>query len=113
MGADRTNDMDLANELVWFLEATREDNRISPVHISLFMAIVQQWSKNDFHNPVFVSANELMYLSKISGRATYYKSLKELNEYGYIHYKPSHNSLKGSFIYLMGCENIQHGYERI
>ncbi len=104
MDANQTNNMALRDELFWFLNAIREDNRISPVHISLFIAVVQQWNKNNWQNPVGILTRELMQLSKISGRATYYRALKELHEYGYIKYVPSHNKLTGSFIYLIGYE---------
>ena len=97
----------LSNELSWFLNAIREDSRISPVHISLFMAIMQLWSKNNHRNPISILTRELMSLSKISGRATYYKSLRELHEYGYIRYKPSHDCLTGTFIYVIDCIKMQ------
>jgi len=94
--------MDLISELTWFLNAIADDRRIGPVHISLFVAIVKEWSKNNYKSPLIILPNELMQLSKISGRTTYYKILKELHEYGYIHYNPSHNSFKGSVIYFRG-----------
>lgn len=91
---------DLIIELKTFLDAIREDSRISPVHISLFTAILQQWDENKCRNPIIISPGDLMQLSKISGRATYYKSLKELSKYGYIYYEPSHKRVPGSLIYL-------------
>src|SRR5690242_2080048 len=100
MDVDNIKEIALANELLHFFDAVREDSRIGPVHISLFIAIVRQWNKNNCQNPVCISTREIMSLSKISGRATYYKSLKELHEYGYIKYKPSHDCLTGSFVQL-------------
>jgi hypothetical protein len=41
-----------------------------------------------------------MKLAKISGVATYHKSIRELDEYGYIRYEPSYNRYKRSVIYL-------------
>ena len=66
-----------------FFTAIEEDNRISPVHISLFMAIMQHWNTNDNDKktPVFVFSKDLMRLAKISGVATYHRSIKELHEY--------------------------------
>ena len=87
-------------ELSGFLHAIREDSRISPAHISLFIAIMQCWSDNNFRNPMSVFTKKLMQLAKISGFATYYKTIKELDEYGYIKYKPSHNQYARSQIYL-------------
>ena len=91
---------DFAFELSGFLNAIKEDSRISPVHISLFVAIMQYWNDNNFTNPINVFSKRLMQLAKISGLATYYKTIKELDEYGYIKYKPSHNQYARSLIYL-------------
>src|SRR5256885_9301128 len=87
-------------ELIEFFIAIRDDPRISPVHISLFMAIMQHWNDNDCKNPICVFSHELMKLAKISGVATYHKSTRELDEYGYIKYEPSYNHSRGSVIYI-------------
>jgi len=96
--------MDLISELTWFLSAVNNDQRIGPVHISLFVVIVKEWTKNNCKSPLFIPTSDLMHLSKISARTTYYKTLKELHEYGYILYNPSHNSFKGSLIYLRDAQ---------
>lgn len=85
-------------ELMRFFTAIREDVRIGPVHISLFMAIVQRLNENKCSSPICVFGKDLMYLAKISGVATYHKIVKELNEYGYIKYEPSVNQFCGSLI---------------
>jgi len=90
----------LLPELTEFFLSIREDPRIGPVHISLFMAIVQHWNNNNCKNPICVFGKELMELAKISGVATYHRSIRELNEYGYIKYEPSYNHFSGSLIYL-------------
>ncbi len=87
-------------ELIEFFVAIREDSRISPIHISLFMAIMQHWNNNDCKNPICVFSHELMMLAKISGVATYHRSIHELDKYGYIRYEPSYNRYKGSMIYI-------------
>lgn len=90
----------LVPEISCFFSAIRDDNRISPIHISLFMAIVQHWEMKGCKESFHVFGHELMWLAKISGVATYYKGINELNEYGYIKYKPSYNHHVGSLIYL-------------
>lgn len=94
--------MNLIPELIEFFMSIREDPRINPVHISLFMAIMQHWNENNCKNPVRIFSKDLMQLAKISGVATYHRSIKELNEYGYIKYEPSFNHFHGSLIYLSG-----------
>jgi hypothetical protein len=90
----------LLPELTEFFLSIREDPRIGPVHISLFMAIVQHWTKNNCKNPICVFGKELMDLAKISGVATYHKAIRELHEYGYIKYEPSYNRFLRSRIYI-------------
>ena len=87
-------------ELENFFTAIKEDSRISPVHISLFMAIMQHWNNGNRKNLVRVFSKDLMRLAKISGVATYHRSIKELHEYGYIMYEPSYNHSVGSLISL-------------
>lgn len=93
--------MQLIPELTGFLTAIREDNRISPVHISLFMAIVQHWDESNCQSPICIFSRDLMQLAKISGVATYHRSMRELHEYGYISYEPSYNHFSGSLVYIL------------
>lgn len=97
--------MHLYPEIMNFFSAIQEDNRISPVHISLFMAIVQHWNNNNCISPFCVFSKDLMQLAKISGVATYHRSIKELHEYGYIQYQPSYNHFIGSSISLPATKN--------
>lgn len=92
--------MKVSAEINRFFAAIREDSRISPVHISLFMAIVQHWNDGDGKTQVYVFSKDLMRLAKISGVATYHRCIKELHEYGYIKYQPSYNHFSGSLISL-------------
>jgi hypothetical protein len=64
------------------------------------MAIFQYWNAERFQNPVSVSRQELMRISKISAKATYHKCIKDLHNFGYIKYIPSYNPFKGSLVYL-------------
>ena len=92
--------MNLIPELLGFFAAIREDPRINPVHISLFMAIMQHWNDNSCKSPICVFSRDLMQLAKISGVATYHRSIRELHEYGYIKYERSYNHFSGSLIYI-------------
>ncbi len=83
-----------------FLKGIREDGRIGPTHISLFVAILQFAEERQMHNPICVFSKELMELAKISGAGTFYKNIWQLHEYGYIRYIPSYNHFLGSLIYI-------------
>ncbi len=43
-----------------------------------------------------------MKLAKISARATFYKCINGLHDFGYIKYQPSSNNFTSSEIYLNG-----------
>ena len=77
-----------------------DDEKITPFHISLYMALFQKWNSIKFRNPISIARDEIMYLSKIGSANTYIKCLKELNQWGYIKYVPSHNYHVGSKIYM-------------
>jgi hypothetical protein len=62
------------------------------------MAIFQLWNQNRFQNPISISRDELMRISKIASTATYHKCIKELTEREYIIYKPSYNPFRGSLL---------------
>jgi len=82
-----------------------DDQRLSPLHISLYYALFQSWNLSKFRNPISVSRDELMRASKIGSANTYTKCLKELDAWEYIKYLPSFNPHKGSKIYLYNFNN--------
>ena len=69
------------------------------------MSLFQFWNCNRFKNPLSISRDEVMRISKISSRATYHKCLKNLHSLGYINYEPSYNPFKGSHVYLFNFSN--------
>lgn len=82
------------------LEKFNNDNRLKPLHISLYMALFQHWNFSRFENPVFINRNEMMRASKIGSYNTYHKCMKELTEFAYIRYVSSHSPVEGSKVYL-------------
>jgi len=69
------------------------------------MAVFQFWNAERFRNPVPISRQELMRISKISAKATYHKCIKDLHNFGYIQYLPSYNPFKGSLVYLFDLQS--------
>lgn len=92
-------------QLSGFFQKVAADNRLNPTHVSLYMAIFQFWNSGRFQNPVSISRQELMRISKISAKATYHKCIKDLHTYGYIQYLPSFNPFKGSLVYLFDLQS--------
>lgn len=78
-------------ELSRFYQAIRNDPRVGPSHISLYMALFQLYNLNGFTNPINISRKKVMPLAKISGFATFHRCIKDLSEFGYLEYRPSYN----------------------
>jgi CDP-glycerol glycerophosphotransferase (TagB/SpsB family) len=84
-----------------FLTVAGDDHRIHPAHISLYVTLFFYWKQQQFTNPIDVCRDELMKRSKITGRTTYQRCLRELHERGYIIYKPTFNRFENAKMYLV------------
>ena len=68
------------------------DNRLSPSHLSLYVALLHErcvaceWRSID--------KVRIMQLAKICSRVTYHKVIRELFSYGYIDYRPGYEKGK-------------------
>lgn len=93
--------MNYIRHLNAFFDKVAIDKRLNPTHISLYMALFQYWNANRFQNPISISRNEMMCVSKINAKATYHKVIKELHEFGLIVYRPSFNPFRGSEVELV------------
>lgn len=101
--------MNYIKHLAGFFDRVAGDERLNPTHVSMYVSLFQFWNASRFQNPISISRNELMKVSKISAKATYHKCMKELNDFGYLQYRPSYNPFKGSLVYLF---NFQTGSEQ-
>lgn len=97
--------MNYIKHLSGVFEIIDSDTRLTPFHISLYMALFRCWNLNFFHNPISISRDEMMKMSKIGSVNTYVKCLKELSSWNYISYEPSYNKHKGSLVYLYTFDN--------
>lgn len=77
------------------------DSRLNPTHISLYIALFQFWNINRFRETFYINREEVMQMAKIGSKATYHRCLKNLNDWTYILYLPSHNPYKGSQIKML------------
>jgi hypothetical protein len=88
-------------ELTNFYFAIRKDHRIGATHISLYMALFQLYNVNGFRNPIGITRALVIDVAKISGLATYHKCIRDLHDFGYIHYIPSCDPAIKSQVYLL------------
>ena len=92
--------MQMFEPLTVFYEAIADDARIGTTHISLYMALLQQWNLNGGMNPIIIARVTIMKAAKINARYTYNKCMNNLQEFGYITYLPSSNPFTLSTVYL-------------
>lgn len=83
-----------------FYEAILFDKRISFRHIAIYIALVQHIDNGEFTGEVQITRKKIMQYSKIKSLATYHKCMSELQQFGYIEYKPSWHPSIGSLVLL-------------
>jgi hypothetical protein len=93
--------MNYTKHLSEFFDRTIHDQSLNPTHISLYMVLFQFWNINRFQNPISITREEVMHISKIGSKATYHKCMRELNAKGFLKYEPSFNPFKGSSVHLI------------
>lgn len=93
--------MNYIKHLTAYFDHVVNDHSLNPTHISLYIALFQFWNLNRFQNPISITRDEVMRISKICSKATYHKCVRELHEKGYIIYEPSYNPFKGSLVHML------------
>ncbi|WP_026752989.1 hypothetical protein [Sediminibacter sp. Hel_I_10] len=74
------------------------DDRLNPTHISLYMALFQEWNSSRFADEFNVNRRDLMLASKIGSKSNYHRCVTDLHSWGYLSYFPSNSPYKGSKI---------------
>jgi hypothetical protein len=74
---------------------------MGPTHISLFLAILYFYRRQEYAKPIYVYSKELMKQAKIGAPGTYHKCMRELEQGGYIRYVPSYSPVLGSLVYVL------------
>jgi hypothetical protein len=97
--------MNYIKHLTGFFDKVVYDYDLNPTHISMYVALFQIWNVNRFENPISISRDEVMRISKICSKATYHKCMKELHEKEYIKYEPSYNPFKGSLVRMINLSS--------
>lgn len=97
--------MKQSNKIIDFFGNIIKDYRMAPAHISLYVALFQVWSTNEYQSPFRICRKEVMRLSKIKSFATYHKCISELHEAGFVIYVPNFNSYVGSSIEIIDFDS--------
>jgi hypothetical protein len=93
-------DLELRRHVEGFYETIMTDQRITPMHISLYMALFYHFLSEEMKSPIVVKRQQLMQEAKISARTSYNKCIRELHDYGYIRYLPSYSFYLGNLVYI-------------
>ena len=83
-----------------FLQRAAIDERLTPLHISLWVSIFHRWHAAGAQHPIRVTRLYLMQAGKIGSKKTYHRCIQELRNYGYILYQGSNHPIEGSIINL-------------
>ena len=83
--------MNYIKHLNGFFQRLEVDEKITPHHISLYMALFQLWNMNRFRRQFEINRQDLMCISRIGSRNTYSRCMKQLDDWGYIEYSPGAN----------------------
>jgi hypothetical protein len=92
--------MKTGNDLIGFMNEAREDPRLSPLHLSVFLALIYLRAEQESEHEVQVSARQLMPLAKIASPGPYHRVIRELDKWGYIRYEASFDKRVGSRVWL-------------
>jgi len=82
------------------------DDRITPYHVSIYMALLSKWQSVECAKYFYISRRYIMKAAKVNSLATYHKCIKELVSFGYIHYGPSYNPKQGSRIEFIDIHEV-------
>ena len=88
----------LQNQLLGFFERFDADLRLTPFHISLYLALLHQWQRSSFADHLILNKKAMQQHSRIGSPHTLYRCLKELSMWGYIAYSANKNPVLGSSI---------------
>jgi hypothetical protein len=84
-----------------------EDQRMTPWHMALYLALFRQWSRYKFSDSILVSRSQLMDHAKINSRTTFARLMLDLQNWAYIEeYHPQHNPKLQSCIKLNAFREV-------
>jgi hypothetical protein len=80
---------DRIDVLIAFFEIVAEDPRMTPVHISLYLALLSEHPAFKPNESIPVRRAQLMAKARLGARSTYDKAMHDLHAFRYLLYYPS------------------------
>lgn len=90
-----------SEELMEFLAIYEKDRRLNVWHLALLIAVLRCAYRQRERLVIRVSRSRIMDMSHVNTLPTYHKYFKELQDMGYIRYRPSYHPGYRSEIELM------------
>ena len=84
-----------------FFTKAENDTRLGTSHVSIYMALLDQFYMQDQKSILIITRVTLMHSAKLRSRHTYNKCMNDLHELGYIVYFPSSKPAEGSKVQLV------------
>ncbi len=103
--------MGFKNHLTAFLDSAGSDARIGPTQICLYVVLLCQWDSQQKVNPFEICRSDLMQITKIRSRDTFSRSMKLLQEAGYIRYIPSYSAWVASMVCMNQSDELVAGLD--
>lgn len=94
-------EMDVSKAIHSFITKAGNDSRLGVSHISIYMALLDQFYLQDQKGILIITRVTLMHSAKLRSRHTYNKCMHDLHELGYIVYSPSSKPAEGSKVQLV------------
>lgn len=91
----------LGNVLPQSFRRLERDPRVSCRHMAVFLALLGSHLENGLTGPVCIFGAQGATMSKMS-LASYFSCLRDLHDFGYVHYVRSFDRTRPSRIYLKG-----------
>lgn len=88
----------LQNQLMGFFDRVNADLRLTPFHISLYLALLHHWQHSSFEDCLILNKKIMQQKSRIGSAHTLYRCLNDLAAWGYITYHVSRSPSRGSSI---------------
>src|SRR6187551_2778082 len=82
------------------------DNRITPHHIALYLALFLMWNEKLFARAITLDREEVMERAKIGSKNTYFKCIAELSFWNYITYFPTRVKHRPSTVVFRRFDNL-------
>lgn len=69
------------------MDMVRNDFGVKPGHVSIYLALLHQWSREGYENPMHIDCVEIGILGKVKTVTQCTEYLKDLRAWGYIRYR--------------------------